>query len=291
MNTAKYMDDATLQESIDLTSALATKLDRSGPLPWWESSGKLLPNENTLLQTAIETMKTISDDREMILNPDKTKLMIVNFSSNHFQSLLHIPGSLQKIDRCFETKLLGYYLTADMKPNTYVSHILKIAYSILWAISRLKSAGVSDDDILLFYTMKIRSVLEYAAPVFTPMLTAKHISDIERIQKIVLKVILGPRYISYHQASLSLSIISLESRRRQLSLNFALACIKSPQHTHLFKERKSTYYQLRNIRSFEEPFCFTKRYSCSPIPFLTRLLNEHFKKNSLDTHAIKKLKI
>ena len=74
MNTAKYMDDATLQESIDLTSALATKLDRSGPLPWWESSGKLLPNQNTLLQPAIETMKKISDDREMIHNPDKTGL-------------------------------------------------------------------------------------------------------------------------------------------------------------------------------------------------------------------------
>ena len=96
----------TLQESIDLTSALATKLDWTGPLPWWESSGKLLLNENTILQPAIETMKTISDDREMILNPDKTKLMIVNFSSINFQSLLYIPGSPQKIDLCSETKLL-----------------------------------------------------------------------------------------------------------------------------------------------------------------------------------------
>ena len=91
------MDDATLQESIDLTSTLATKLDRSGPLLWWESSGKLLPNENTLLQPAIETMKTISDDREMILNPDKTKLMIVNFSSNHFQSLLTSLAPLKRL--------------------------------------------------------------------------------------------------------------------------------------------------------------------------------------------------
>ena len=143
------------------------------------------------------------------------------------------------------------------------------------------------NDILLFYTMKIRSVLEYAAPVLTPMLTAKHISDIERIQKIVLKVILGPLYITYEEASLSLSIVSLESRRRQLSLNFALACINSPQHNHLFKERKSTYYQLRNTRSFEEPFCYTKGYSYSPISYLTRLLNEHFKKQSIGPQAIK----
>ena len=136
--------------------------------------------------------------------------------------------------------------------------------------------------------MKIRSVLKYAVPVFTPMLTADSQAHQWhwRIQKIVLKVILGPLYITYEQASLSLSIVSLESRRRQLSLNFALACINSPQHNHLFKERKSTYYQLRNTRSFEEPFCYTKRYSCSPIPYLTRLLNEHFKKNIIGTQAI-----
>ena len=54
MNIAKYMDDVTIQEAVDLTTSLATKLDRSGPLPWWESSGKLLPNSNTLLQPAIE---------------------------------------------------------------------------------------------------------------------------------------------------------------------------------------------------------------------------------------------
>ena len=71
------MDDATLQESVDLTSTLATKLDRSGPLPWWESSGKLLPNKNSLMHSEIETLKTISDKREMVLNANKTKLMII----------------------------------------------------------------------------------------------------------------------------------------------------------------------------------------------------------------------
>ena len=77
VNSVKYMDDATVQEAVDLTISLATKLDRSGPLPWWESSGKLLPNKNTLLQSEIESIKMISDDREMVLNPDKTKLMII----------------------------------------------------------------------------------------------------------------------------------------------------------------------------------------------------------------------
>ena len=73
------MDDATLKEAVDLSTALASNLDRSGPLQWWESSGKLLPN----LHSDVEVIKQISDDHEMVLNPDKTKLMIVNFSHHH----------------------------------------------------------------------------------------------------------------------------------------------------------------------------------------------------------------
>ena len=271
------MDDATLQEAVELSSTLATKLDRSGPLPWWESSGKVLPNQNTIMQSEIETIKQLSDDREMVLNPDKTKLMIVNFTHLHqFQSLLTIPGSSSPVELCFETKLLGYWLTVDMKPSRHVEYILKIAYGRLWTITRLKAATVGEDDIIHFYNMKIRSVLEYAAPVFTSMLTAENIIDIERIQKIVLKVILTDRYESYDQACVLLGTTSLETRRRQLSLKFALACLRISQHEHYFKQRKSTYYKLRKIKSFEVPFCHTERYSSSPIPFLTGLLNDYF---------------
>ena len=277
LNTAKYMDDATIQEAVDLTTSLATKLDRSGPLPWWESSGKLLPNQNTLLQSEIELVKNISDEREMVLNPDKTKLMIVNFTNSHqFQSLLKIPGSSSPIELCFETKLLGYWLTIDLKPALHVEHILKIAYGRLWTISRLKSANVNNDDIFHFYSMKISSVLEYAAPVFSSMLTAENITDIERIQKIGFKVILADQYQSYDQACLVFNTTSLENRRKQLSLKFALACLRNPQHQHHFKQRLSPYYQLRKIKSFEEPFCHSQRYYLSPVPYLTRLLNECF---------------
>ena len=116
LNSAKFMDDATIQESIDLTTALASRRDRSGPLPWGEASGKLLTPQNSLLQSQIETLKKISDNREMVLNPDKTKLMIINFTHNHqFQSLLSIPDTTSStIELCFKTKILGFWLTHDM---------------------------------------------------------------------------------------------------------------------------------------------------------------------------------
>ena len=56
MNTEKFMDDATCQEVINLSTALASNIDRSGPLPFWESSGEVLPAENALLQNEIITV-------------------------------------------------------------------------------------------------------------------------------------------------------------------------------------------------------------------------------------------
>ena len=154
MNSAKIMDDATIQEAIDLKTCLATKLDRSGPLPWWESSGEQLPNQNTYLDSEIKAIKAISDEREMVLNAAKTKLFIVNFTMLHqYQSLLTIPGSVSLIELTFKTKLFGYWLTTDIKPDTHVSYIIKIVYSRLRAITKLKVVGVSDDDILYFFNI------------------------------------------------------------------------------------------------------------------------------------------
>ena len=93
MNTEKFMDDATCQEVIYLSTALASNIDRSGPLPFWESSGEVLPAENSLLQNKIITIKKISDIREIKFNSKKTCLFIVIFLNNHqFKHLLKIPG-------------------------------------------------------------------------------------------------------------------------------------------------------------------------------------------------------
>ena len=60
--STKSMDDATLQESIDLQTHLACNRDRSGPLPSWElgsnqAAGKVLVKSNSLLQHQIDTIK------------------------------------------------------------------------------------------------------------------------------------------------------------------------------------------------------------------------------------------
>ena len=281
MQSIKFMDDATIQEKVDLTNELATNLDRSGPLPFWELGtqqydGKVLPHANSLLQKQIDNIKHLSDQREMSLNTQKTCLFIVNFTFKHqFRPLLQIPGSSTTIDRVLETKLLSYWFSFDMKTSRHVQHILAISYKRLWAIRKLKNSGVSDDDILYFYYMKIRSVLESSCVVFHSMLTKDDINDIERVQKIVLKIILDDKYLDYHKSCLLLDVQSLQVRRVKLSLNFGLNCIQSEKYKHMFK--LNTYTSIRNPDKFDVPFAKTSRYFDSPMLYITRLLNSHFR--------------
>ena len=86
MNSIKFVDDATVQEVVNLHTTLRSNFDRSGPLPFHESSGKILPAQNSLLQEEIVKIKQLSDHREMVLNAKKTKLFIANFTKKHINS-------------------------------------------------------------------------------------------------------------------------------------------------------------------------------------------------------------
>ena len=185
-----------------------------------------------------------------------------------------IPGSNVDISIILETKLLGYWLTTDLKPNKHVEYILKIAYKRIWAIGRLKSAGVSNQDILYFYCLKIRSVLETACPIFHSMLTIQNRDDLERVQKIVFKVILSEKYTSYENSCKTLNMETLDEKRTNISLKFALKCLKHNRLSYLFP-RNNRNDALRKQEKFKVPQHKTSRYRKSPVPYLISLLNDH----------------
>ena len=109
------------------------------------------------------------------------------------------------------------------------------------------------------------------------MITKEESDNIERIQKIVLKIILGYRYSDYHQACIRLKVQNLRSRRVQLSLNFGLKCAESEKIKHLFTINPNN--NLRNPNKFDLPMAKSSRYFNSPRLYITRLLNDHFRNN------------
>ena len=81
-------------------------------------------------------------------------------------------------------------------------------------------------DLKQIYMLQIRSKLEQSAVVWHSSLTKKNISDLERVQKSALMLILKERYVRYKNALNVIGIDSLEQRREKLCLKFAKACVK-----------------------------------------------------------------
>ena len=118
------------------------------------------------------------------------------------------------------------------------------------------------------------------------MLTEDNKDDLERIQKIVLKVILDHDYQDYTTACQTLNVQTLDHRRTNICLKFALKCLSNEKFTHMFKAKRLPV-NMRDPEKFEVPFAITTRYKNSPKVYLTRLLNDYFKnKNSWESRLL-----
>ena len=93
-----------------------------------------------------------------------------------------------RLDLVEQTKLLGVVITSDLKWEANTQYIVTKCNSKVWTIRRIKKLGASMDDLLDIYCKQIRSLLEYAAPVWNSALTGEDVTALERVQKIVLHI-------------------------------------------------------------------------------------------------------
>ena len=78
--------------------------------------------------------------------------------------MLDIGGS--PVRRVKTYKILGVHLSSDLTWNVHIEYIMKKASKRLYALRSLKKARVQPSDLVGIYCALIRSVLEYAAPVW-----------------------------------------------------------------------------------------------------------------------------
>ena len=125
-----------------------------------------------------------------------------------------------------ETKLLGIILTNDLKWSLNTEYLCKKAYKKMWTLRRMKVLDVEPSIICDVYVKEIRSLLELAVPAWHSGLTKKQTADIERVQKVAVKVILsdcnnGISDLTYDMAMAVLTLEPLQARRDKLGVTFA----------------------------------------------------------------------
>ena len=156
----------------------------------------------------------------------------------------------------------------------------------MWLLRNLKKYGASEDQILEVYTQQIRSVVEMACPVWNSGLTGQEVRSLERVQRTAVAIIRGENHTSYREALAHLKLKSLEDRREDICLKFALRAYNHPKFSLWFTKNMSTV----NTRNVSTPLVpirgRTKRFRNSPLPYLNNLLNNHFlKKANPDTRV------
>ena len=208
----------------------------------------------------------------MQVNYQKTKIILFNPGViRDFHPRFNLGQN--KIDLVEETKLLGVIIRSDLGWSSNIDYIVKRANIRLWFLRRLKYLGANLEDLKEIFIKQIRSVLEFAAPVWHSSLTGEDRLSIERVQKSALSIIMGDQYKSYSSALKFLHLETLFRRRQKLCTKFANKCYKSEKFTKWFKRNDKTTKTRQPSKLLCDVYSRTKRFEQSPISYLTELLN------------------
>ena len=170
--------------------------------------------------------------------------MVFNSSTTwDFEPNFEVDGTVIQVVK--DTKLLGIHLTFDLKWKKHVNMTTKQAYARLWILKRLVNLGARRDILVDTYIKQVRTVLEYGVPVWHSSLTLQQKSQLERVQKTSMNVILGREYQSASSARKVLKLHTLEKRRINICLKFGLKAAKNKNHTKWFKASQNGNLNLR----------------------------------------------
>ena len=220
----KYIDDMTQLAALDLKKIAVQDPNPTPSLPrqYHERTGHVLLKKDNPLSEELEKFKNYAKTNQMVINEEKTKLMIFNTATSvDVMPELEISNG-KVIEVVDETKLLGLIVRSDLKWHSNTKNIISKSYRRMWILRNLKKFGAGEQELVDTYFQQIRNIAEMACAVWNSGLTQQEIGRLERIQKTALAVIRGESHTTYAEALCHFGLDTLEARRKKLCLKFAL---------------------------------------------------------------------
>ena len=217
-------------------------------------------NSVSLLNFAANDIFEFSNEHKMKLNPSKCNEMLINFMSNHNFVINPIILGNNVIERTSTYKLLGVYISSDLKWDYHTDYIVKKANKRLFSLRILKQCGATPVALAKVFVTIVRPILEYAAPVWQNIPDFLD-NNIERVQKRAMFIICPS--LDYKEALRLLGLTSLRERRQHLCRQYVskLQDVNSPLHFLLPRREEIVHnYDLRSGTSRSTiKSCRTKR--------------------------------
>ena len=128
-------------------------------------------------------------------------------------------------------KLVGLVISSSLTWEEHINYTVKRVNSVLWQLTRFKQAGGSQEKLLKFNLLKIRSILIFGSVCFHSSLSLEQRNLLELQQKQSLVIILRSDYRSYSQARSQTNIPELIQLREEACVRWALKAQASQKHT------------------------------------------------------------
>ena len=132
-------------------------------------------------------------------------------------------------------------------------------------IRKLVEFQLKSEDLITIYILYIRSVIEQSSVVGSSSLTLEDLASFERCKRIALRLIFGPKYISYENALKVSKLPRIEQRFKDLLVRFAIKCTKN-QKTQDIIPQAPISGKTRHTEQFLVPMARKNRHYNSAIP-------------------------
>ena len=124
-----------------------------------------------------------------------------------------------------------------------------------------------------YYIKEVRVLAEQGVVIWNSGLTKGQINDLEKIQKVAFKIILGDDYRSYDAACTLFNVTHLTDRRLELCTSYALKLFQSDRSSEYFTHHNPIMQTRQESQLVVENKVNTKRCYNAPHNYLARLVN------------------
>ena len=269
----KFVDDLTTIEVISVITKVVAYNFHHHVASDIGINSQYIPKENLETQNVISSINSWTLNQKMKLNSAKTKYMIINYTRKYqFNTRLTLNDTI--LDCIQEIKLLGVELNDDLTWKDNTSTLVKKGFARLSLLRKLVCFSVPKSDLTEVFIIFIRSLLEYCCVVWHSTITEEEKTDLERVQKCAVRIILRNDYTTYEEGLEKLNLVPLLDRREELLQTFAQQCLKTDKTAKWFPKNIINDHNTRNTEEYKVQFANNERLRNSTIPYLQRLLNK-----------------
>ena len=230
----KFLDDLSILEIVNLLTVGLSSFNLKQQVPNdVPSHNQFIASHNLQSQQWLNEINQWTKNQKMLVNDKKTKTIIFNYTDK-YQFTTRLSINDKPIEVINSTRLLGTIITNDLKWDENTANIVKKANARMELLRKVASFGTNMEELKNIYFLFVRSLLEQSATVWHSSITQENKDDLERVQRSAVKIIMGERYNGYQKALAELEIETLEQRRENLCLNFALKCSKNEKSKKMF---------------------------------------------------------